>query len=76
MAFCIDDPRLTLSVIPLQILSKINGTAVMQVGFNVLASPRVPLMIFVLLSMRVFGDEYPIGTPVRRHTLSASSSKT
>lgn len=70
------DPRLTLSVMPLQILSKISGTAVMHVGFKTLASPLDPFIIFVLVSIKVFADEYPIGTPVRRQTLSANNSKT
>lgn len=48
----------------------------MQVGFKTLASPRDPFMIFVLVSINVFADEYPIGTPVNRQTLSASNSKT
>lgn len=61
---------------PINKLPQLTGTDVMQVGFSTDASPLQPFMIFELESISVSGVEYPIGTPVNRHTLSASSSNT
>lgn len=52
------------------------GTVVMHVGFNTVASPLHPRFILLLVSINVVGVEYPIGTPVSKHTLSANNSKT
>lgn len=48
----------------------------MQVGFNTDASPLQPRFILLLVSIKVVGVEYPIGTPVNKQTLSANNSNT
>lgn len=57
MTFCNAEPLLTLSFMPLEILSKMSGTVVMQVGFKILASPLQPFIIIELESIRVFAVE-------------------
>lgn len=48
----------------------------MAVGLRIEASPLHPRLILLLLSVSVVGVEYPMGTPVKRHKLSESNSKT
>lgn len=48
----------------------------MHVGFSTDASPLLPRIILLLVSMSVVGVEYPMGTPVNKQTLSASNSNT
>lgn len=55
---------------------ELTGTEVIAVGLSTDTSPLLPRLILVLESVNVVGVEYPIGTPVRRHKLSASNSKT
>lgn len=56
--------------------SELTGTVVMHVGFKTVASPLEPLIILLLVSIKVNGVEYPIGTPVIKQTLSATNSNT
>lgn len=56
--------------------ANLTGTVVIHVGFNTDASPLLPRIILLLVSMSVVGVEYPMGTPVNRQTLSANNSKT
>lgn len=54
----------------------LTGTVVMHVGFSTDASPRLPRIILLLVSMSVVGVLYPMGTPVNKQTLSANNSNT
>ena len=48
---------------PSRTRSRIAGTAVINVGFNIEASPFVPLFILFDVSVRVKGEPYPIEQP-------------
>lgn len=48
---------------PSRTRSRIAGTAVINVGCNIEASPFVPLFILLDVSVRVKGDPYPIELP-------------
>ena len=63
------------SWIPLYSLSRIVGTAIITVGFSIEISPFCPLIILLLVSVNVWGDEYPIGMPNDKNMNSRQSSK-
>lgn len=54
----------------------LTGTLVKTVGCKREASPLVPFLILLDESIMVSAPEYPMGTPVKRHTLSTNNSKT